>query len=71
MKYRGLFDLLVKNKMSDVASEGKADISEQYYNTGYKLYYGAKMGQWSLSQGLNEWCKKYSVEKVEGEKDEN
>lgn len=71
MKYRGLFDLKVKQKMSDTVNKENADISEIYYNTGYKLYYGASMGKWTLKEGLEEWCRKHSVVKKEGEKSEN
>lgn len=71
MKYRGLFDLKVKQKMSDTVDKEKADISEIYYGTGYKLYYGAAMGGWTLKEGLEEWCRKHNVIKKEGEKDEN
>ena len=71
MKYRGLFDLKVKQKMSDTVNKENADISEIYYNTGYKLYYGASMGKWTLKEGLEEWCRKHSVIKKEGEKSEN
>lgn len=67
MKYRGLFELLIANKMSDVADIKSADISENYYNTGYKLYYGSKMGRWTLRQGFEEWYKKHSKDLVKKE----
>lgn len=72
MKYRGIFDLLVKNKMEDVDSgNDSSDISEKYYKQGYKLCYGARMGDWTLKEGLEIWCKKHSILKKEGERNED
>lgn len=61
MKYRGLFNLLTKTKL-DGTAEGETDISKIYYGNGYKLNYGAKMGEWTLAEGLAMWLKKYGAE---------
>lgn len=59
MKYRGLFHLLNKKKLSGV-EKGETDMSKIYYNQGYQLNYGATMGEWSLKEGLALWKRKHS-----------
>lgn len=65
MKYRGLFRLLNKKKLEGTG-ESETDMSKIYYNNGFMLNYGAYMGQWTLSEGLAMWKKKYGkeIEKV-------
>lgn len=60
MKYRGLLHLLNKSRLEDI-EYGETDMSKIYYNNGYKLNYGAPMGEWNLQQGLAMWKKKYST----------
>ncbi|MCL1988116.1 MAG: hypothetical protein FWG64_09140 [Firmicutes bacterium] len=68
MKYRGLFKLLNKSKLDGTRLlDGQAsstNMSEIYYNSGYKLNYGQKMGEWTLAEGLAEWKLKHA--KTEG-----
>ena len=64
MKYRGLFKLLNKKKLTGTTTEqaqynGERDISEIYYNEGYQLNYGALMGQWTLKESLELWKNKF------------
>lgn len=47
MKYRGMFTLLSRNENKD--PNGKP----------FMLNYGARMGQWSLADGLEEWKQKH------------
>lgn len=60
MKYRGLFRLLNKTRLEGTGDE-ETDMSKIYYNNGYKLNYGAPMGEWDLQQGLAMWKKKHST----------
>lgn len=60
MKYRGLLHLLNKSRLKDI-EDGETDMSKIYYNNGYKLNYGAPMGEWDLQQGLAMWKKRYST----------
>lgn len=48
MKYRGLFKVL--NRKEDNA----------YHAQQYQINYGAKMGEWTLDEGLQMWKKKHS-----------
>lgn len=66
MKYRGLFRLLNKTKLEGTEAD-ETDMSKIYYNNGYKLNYGAPMGEWNLQQGLALWKKKHST--TEGRKE--
>lgn len=59
MKYRGLFELLNKEQFKEKLVDEK-DLSKKYYNEGYKLNYGQKMGEWSLNEGLELWKKNHS-----------
>ena len=36
--------------------------SVEFDGNGYKLNYGAKMGEWTLAEGLAMWQKKYGAE---------
>ena len=62
MKYRGLFKVL-NRKEHDPLSPEKAknvDPSNAYYAQKYEINYGAKMGEWTLKEGLAMWKKKHS-----------
>lgn len=54
MKYRGLFKIMNKKALPGV-SETETDLSKRYYGEGYELNYGAKMGEWTLQEGLELW----------------
>jgi len=71
MKYRGILELFVKQKMDEEKVKDEGDISDKYYNSGYKLCYGALMGGWTLREGLKIWKNKHGVIKKVGEDIEN
>lgn len=59
MKYRGLFNLLTRKEVN-LSKEWAKDLeANSYYQRPYDLNYGAKMGQWSLAEGLAIWKKKH------------
>ena len=62
MKYRGLFKILNRKENRALNEEWSKDIdpSNAYYSQKYELNYGAKMGEWSLAEGLQLWKKKHS-----------
>ncbi len=53
MKYRGLFEL-ISRKERDIEPG-----SLEHDNQKYQLNYGARMGDWTLDEGFEEWKKRY------------
>lgn len=62
MKYRGLFKVLNRkeNKLSEDDRAKISDPSSAYYAQKYEINYGAKIGEWTLDEGLAMWKKKHS-----------
>lgn len=62
MKYRGLFDILNRKENDALQEDWAKDIdpSNAYYKQKYEINYGAKMGQWTLQEGLQLWKQKHS-----------
>ena len=62
MKYRGLFRILNRKEHNALNEKWAKDIdpSNAYYNQKYQINYGAKMGEWTLEEGLQLWKKKHS-----------
>lgn len=60
MKYRGLFKVLNRKENKDSDNVANLDPSSAYYNQRYEINYGAKMGEWTLKEGLEMWKKKHS-----------
>lgn len=57
MKYRGLFKVL--NRKENTKEVKSDNPSNAYYNQKYTINYGAKMGEWSLQEGLELWKKNH------------
>lgn len=62
MKYRGLFKVLNRKENTALQESWAKDIdpSNAYYAQKYQINYGAKMGEWTLEEGLQIWKKKHS-----------
>lgn len=62
MKYRGLFKIFNRKENEALQEKWAADIdpSNAYYNQKYEINYGAKMGEWTLDEGLQMWKAKHS-----------
>ena len=62
MKYRGLFKVLNRKEHDALGEDWAKDIdpSNAYYAQKYQINYGAKMGEWTLEEGLQLWKKKHS-----------
>ena len=62
MKYRGLFKVLNRKEHDALGEDWAKDIdpSNAYYAQKYQINYGAKMGEWTLDEGLQLWKKKHS-----------
>lgn len=62
MKYRGLFKVLNRKEKDplDPKSAKNVDPSNAYYAQKYEINYGARMGEWTLAEGLQMWKKKHS-----------
>lgn len=62
MKYRGLFHVLNRKETDPAKAEAMkdADPSSAYYAQKYEINYGAKIGEWTLQEGLEMWKKKHS-----------
>ena len=62
MKYRGLFKILNRKEHNALGEDWAKDIdpSNAYYAQKYQINYGAKMGEWTLDEGLQLWKKKHS-----------
>ena len=62
MKYRGLFEVLNRKEHNALNEDWAEDIdpSNAYYRQKYQINYGAKMGEWTLAEGLQIWKRKHS-----------
>lgn len=62
MKYRGLFKILNRKEHDALGEDWAKDIdpSNAYYSQKYQINYGAKMGEWTLNEGLQIWKQKHS-----------
>lgn len=62
MKYRGLFKVLNRKENHCFSEDWSKDIdpSNAYYRQKYEINYGAKIGAWSLEEGLKMWKQKHS-----------
>ena len=62
MKYRGLFKVLNRKEHDALGEDWAKDIdpSNAYYKQKFQINYGAKMGEWSLEEGLRIWKEKHS-----------
>lgn len=62
MKYRGLFKILNRKEHNALNEDWAKDIdpTNAYYAQKYQINYGAKMGEWTLEEGLQLWKKKHS-----------
>ena len=62
MKYRGLFEVLNRKEHNALDEDWAKDIdpSNAYYRQKYQINYGAKMGEWTLAEGLRIWKMKHS-----------
>jgi hypothetical protein len=68
MKYRGLFQL-IKRKENKIDLDG-LDLATAYSLQPYELNYGARMGDWSLQEGLDIWKKKHGQKLTAGKRAE-
>ena len=62
MKYRGLFDLLIRKENDSLKKLSFAkDINpnDAYFTRPYDLEYGSELGRWTLDEALLLWKKKY------------
>lgn len=62
MKYRGLFRILNRKEQDLTKVKWAKDIdpANAYYLQRYQINYGAPLGQWSLTEGLELWKNKHS-----------
>ena len=60
MKYRGLFKILNRKEIDNSQKDDNTDPANAYYAQKYQINYGAKMGEWTLDEGLQIWKKKHS-----------
>lgn len=62
MKYRGLFKIFNRKENKALQEKWAVDIdpTNAYYNQKYEINYGAKMGEWTLEEGLQMWKAKHS-----------
>lgn len=62
MKYRGLFKILNRKENTALQEKWAKDIdpSNAYYKQKYEINYGAKLGEWTLEEGLRMWKERHS-----------